>query len=99
MPYETSSWKQPSKVALTPPIGGCRTIHPHPLIVGLPPWPCDPIIRLMTKREREDSQSNHELTLLRCGGCCVAWLTRAGRLLTKNEDRCLRCGGALEADG
>jgi hypothetical protein len=52
----------------------------------------------MTGPERENRDSNPELTLLRCGSCDTAWASRAGRRLLENDDRCLRCCGALDAD-
>jgi hypothetical protein len=51
----------------------------------------------MTVPERENRDSNHELRTLRCGSCATTWLCRAGQLFLANEDRCLRCGGPLEA--
>jgi hypothetical protein len=52
----------------------------------------------MTEPRRENRDSNHEVTLLRCGACGSGWASRAARLLAENEDRCLRCCGSLEAD-
>jgi hypothetical protein len=55
---------------------------------------CD---RPMTERKRENRDRNRTLSLLRCGRCGVAWLSRAGLLLMKKEGPCLRCGGPLGA--
>jgi hypothetical protein len=52
----------------------------------------------MTYLERENPDGNHKLSLLRCGSCNMAWLSRAGRLLPENDDHCIRCGGPLEAN-